>query len=130
MKTWLPGNDFDISNLSRRQAAVFEHICSRARAGIQREIDMHEHALNLPFASSNIIAEHRLRLRECRGEMDRVAALHHRLTRFRTAALSKDEIDRLAAARDAKPDLTSVEADLVIYGMLEIPPAEAERDAA
>lgn len=112
--------DLDLGNLTRRQVAVFEHVCSRARAGIQRDVDMHEAAAALPIASPSVVAEHRAGLRECRREFDLVAGLHNRLTRLRAAAPNLGERMILEAARDAKPDLTAEEADLVLYGLLDL----------
>lgn len=127
MKPHLPTPDLDLGNLTRRQAAMFEHLCSRARSGVQREIGMHEAAAALPMASPSVVAEHWRALRECRREADLIAGLHNRLTRLRTAPPTEAERDRLARARSARPDLTAAEADLVLHGMIDVAELETAK---
>ena len=132
MTPHLPSSDLDLANLTRRQAAVFEHLCIRAAAGIQAEIGMHDYAASeLELGSESVKREHATDAKRCRRELDRVHALKHRLTKLRSAPLTAEERARLGRARDLKPDLTAEEAQLVIYGMLPLDDLEAvEREAA
>jgi hypothetical protein len=128
---WLPDPSFDVSTLTRRQAAVFAHLCIRARAGLAAEIRLHESMLDrsrYPLASDRLREDARRELRDRRAELGLVAALQRRLERIHTAPLSPAEQDRLAEARRINPDLSGAEATAVIYGQLD--PASLERRAA
>jgi hypothetical protein len=120
---WLPDETFDVSTLTRRQAAVFENLCAHARAGLRAGIAMLESIVNpekAPFASDTVRSEHGAELASRRREAKLVADLQDRLTSIRLAPLTPAERNRLAEARQVKPDLSAAEAEGVIYGTVEV----------
>lgn len=116
-RTYRPDPDLDLSNLTRRQAAVFEQLCIDAAHGHCARLNALDYEASLPLVSPErareIVADRRDELALLRA----VQRLTTRLRRLRTRVLTKLEAAQLAVARAAEPDLPGRDADLVIYDM-------------